>query len=101
MPIRLIADARAAGTPYARHWNVCVGAGRANEGLRAAWLEHLKLAIEHCGFRYVRFHGLFHDDMFVYPPEVPLTVPGLSNRARRPKKRSRSASPKSVEWGHV
>ncbi len=32
----------------------------------ASWLEHLKLAHEACGFKYVRFHGLFHDDMFVY-----------------------------------
>jgi len=43
-----------------------VGAGRANEGLRAGWLEQMKVVVEHCGFQYVRFHGLFHDDMFVY-----------------------------------
>ena len=24
------------------------------------------MAADACGFRYVRFHGLFHDDMFVY-----------------------------------
>ena len=30
------------------------------------WLEQLRLVHEACGFRYVRFHGLFHDDMFVY-----------------------------------
>ncbi|MFW6062193.1 MAG: GH39 family glycosyl hydrolase, partial [Planctomycetota bacterium] len=50
-------------TPY---WNLCVGAGRANEGLRANWLEHLATSVEHCGFGYLRFHGLLHDDMFVY-----------------------------------
>ncbi|MFP4107429.1 MAG: GH39 family glycosyl hydrolase, partial [Phycisphaerae bacterium] len=32
----------------------------------AGWLEHLSLAREHAGFRYCRFHGLFHDDMYVY-----------------------------------
>jgi len=47
-------------------WNFCVGAGRANEGLRSNWQEHLQLAIENCGFEYLRFHGLLHDDMFVY-----------------------------------
>lgn len=26
----------------------------------------LRAAIDACGFQYVRFHGLFHDDMFVY-----------------------------------
>lgn len=43
-----------------------MGAGRANEGLRASWLEQLSLVREACGFQYCRFHGLFHDDMFVY-----------------------------------
>jgi len=61
-------DRRAAGTPLKHFWSVCVGAGRANEGLRANWLEQLALAAEHGGFRYCRFHGLFHDDMFVLRP---------------------------------
>lgn len=51
---------------FAHLWSKCAGAGRANEGLRAGWLEQLKLVKEHCGFEYLRFHGLFHDDMFVY-----------------------------------
>ena len=33
-------------------------------GLRAGWLEQLQMVQENCGFEYVRFHGLFHDDMF-------------------------------------
>jgi xylan 1,4-beta-xylosidase len=66
MSIQLIAEAGAAGAPFHHFWNTCVGAGRAAEGLRASWLEHMELAVKHCGFRYVRFHGLFHDDMFVY-----------------------------------
>lgn len=49
-------------TPY---WKTCVGAGRANEGLRAAFQKHLSLVQEEIGFSYLRFHGLFHDDMFV------------------------------------
>jgi xylan 1,4-beta-xylosidase len=64
--IQLQADARQAGTPINHFWSVCVGAGRANEGLRAGWLEQLALVHAACGFQYVRFHGLFHDDMFVY-----------------------------------
>lgn len=56
----------AQGRPLHHAWSVCVGAGRANEGLRANWLEHLALAAQHGGFRFCRFHGLFHDDMFVY-----------------------------------
>ncbi len=64
--IKIEGDARALGTPLTHFWSVCVGAGRANEGLRADWQEQLRVATAECGFRYVRFHGLFHDDMFVY-----------------------------------
>ena len=47
-------------------WSYVVGAGRASEGLRADWQRQLKQASLACGFRYVRFHGLYHDDMNVY-----------------------------------
>ena len=61
-----IIDVRVKTEPFTHYWSVGVGAGRANEGLRAGWLEHLQLVKKNCGFRYVRMHGLFHDDMFVY-----------------------------------
>jgi xylan 1,4-beta-xylosidase len=47
-------------------FNECVGAGRANEGLRADWQRQLRYAKEQLGFRYIRMHGLLHDDMGVY-----------------------------------
>lgn len=47
-------------------WSNCVGAGRANEGLRADWQQQLETVVEACAFRYLRFHGLLHDDMHVY-----------------------------------
>jgi xylan 1,4-beta-xylosidase len=58
-----VADVRG---PMNRMHNFCVGAGRANEGLRADWQRQLRVAREECGFRYIRFHGLFCDDMGVY-----------------------------------
>jgi xylan 1,4-beta-xylosidase len=60
------ADLNAAAGPMNRMYNFCVGAGRANEGLRADWQRQLRRAREECGFRYIRFHGLFCDDMGVY-----------------------------------
>jgi xylan 1,4-beta-xylosidase len=54
------------GTLFEHYWSKCVSAGRANEGLRASWLEQLNMVHKACGFKYVRFHGIFHDDMFVY-----------------------------------
>jgi len=59
-------NAVAATQPLYPLWNQCVGAGRANEGLRADWQEQLKTAVRECGFQYIRFHGLLCDDMFVY-----------------------------------
>ena len=44
----------------------CVGAGRANEGLRADWQRQLRFVHRECGFTYIRMHGLFTDDMGVY-----------------------------------
>jgi xylan 1,4-beta-xylosidase len=52
--------------PTSRMYNFCVGAGRANEGLRADWQRQLRHVRTECGFRYIRFHGLFCDDMGVY-----------------------------------
>jgi xylan 1,4-beta-xylosidase len=45
---------------------VCVGAGRANEGLRADWQQQLATVQKEIGFKYIRMHGLLHDDMGVY-----------------------------------
>lgn len=44
----------------------CIGAGRANEGLRADWQQQLKIAKQDCDFKYLRMHGLLTDDMAVY-----------------------------------
>jgi len=57
-------DVASEGEKIDHFWSKMVGAGRANEGLRAGWLEQLEEVQENCGFEYVRFHGLFHDDMF-------------------------------------
>ncbi len=52
--------------PLVHFWSTCVGAGRANEGLRANWQKQLNTVVSHCGFKYIRFHGLFNKDMFIY-----------------------------------
>lgn len=43
-----------------------VGAGRANEGLRADWQQQLAQIKRDAGFQYIRMHGLLTDDMGVY-----------------------------------
>ncbi len=44
----------------------CIGAGRANEGLRADWQQQLAMVKSECDFKYIRMHGLLTDDMGVY-----------------------------------
>ncbi len=65
-PLEIDLAADAPGTPLIHYWSNCVASGRANIGLRGNWQEQLSLVVKQCGFRYLRFHGLFHDDMFVY-----------------------------------
>ena len=52
--------------PTTQLFHECIGAGRANEGLRAEWQRQLQLCQEEIGFRQIRFHGLLSDDMGVY-----------------------------------
>ena len=47
-----------------------VGAGRANEGLRADWQAQLAVVQQEIGFKYIRMHGIFHDDMGVYTEDA-------------------------------
>ena len=47
-------------------FNECIGAGRANEGLRADWQQQLTRVQKDINFKYIRFHGLLNDDMGVY-----------------------------------
>ena len=66
-PARVIAvDFSKVRGPHSTVWKECIGAGRANEGLRADWQEQLALVQKEIGFRYIRMHGLLHDDMGVY-----------------------------------
>ena len=64
---RLIsADWQQVKGPTSQLFHECIGAGRANEGLRAEWLNQLKMCQDDIGFSYIRFHGLLSDDMGVY-----------------------------------
>ena len=53
------ADLRQTNGPLDTMFKFCVGAGRANEGLRADWQRQLAYAHRECGFQYIRMHGLF------------------------------------------
>lgn len=49
-----------------RYYQKCITFGRAAEALRADFQKQLKEIQKEISFEYIRFHGLFHDDMAVY-----------------------------------
>jgi xylan 1,4-beta-xylosidase len=65
-PRLISADLQQTNGPLDTMFKFCIGAGRANEGLRADWQRQLTYAHRECGFLYIRMHGLFTDDMGVY-----------------------------------
>ncbi len=48
-----------------RYFSNCIGAGRAGEVMRHVAYTQLETLQEVCPFRYIRFHGLFHEEMHV------------------------------------
>ncbi len=69
-PRVITADVNQTAGPHSLTPLMTVGAGRANEGLRADWQEQLALVQAEIGFKYLRFHGLLHDDMGVYTEDA-------------------------------
>lgn len=53
------------GRPYPHYWELCIGSCHAATVLREDVRNHIRNAHRDCGFRYLRFHGLFDDDMSV------------------------------------
>ncbi|WEV40857.1 hypothetical protein [Lactobacillus sp. ESL0681] len=50
---------------FKHYWQMCVGSSHAYTALRADYREQLKKVHDELGFKYVRFHGLFDDEMSV------------------------------------
>ncbi len=58
-------------SPFPHYWEMCVGSCHAATALREDYRRQLRQAHEELGFRYVRFHGLFDDDMSVVLADSP------------------------------
>lgn len=63
--IRIHTQAEEGSLPHV--WEECVGSDRAVVGMRKQWLDDLELVNKTAGVRSVRFHGLFNDEMGVWP----------------------------------
>ncbi|MGO9936641.1 MAG: GH39 family glycosyl hydrolase [Terracidiphilus sp.] len=53
--------------PLPHFWEECAGSDRAIVGLRQQWLSDLERSKREIGIKSVRFHGLFNDEMGVWP----------------------------------
>lgn len=58
-------DWREPGKPFNRFWEECVGSCHAYTALREDWRQQMRRCRDELGFRYVRFHGLFTEQMGV------------------------------------
>ena len=59
-------DAQAQTTPFPHFWEQMFGSGRAILTLRESYREDLRAVKKITDFRYVRFHGILHDELGVY-----------------------------------
>jgi len=67
------------GRKYPHYWEMCIGTCHAATVLREDVRNQIRKAHEECGFRYLRFHGLFDDDMsVVIPPFTPFDEQEIS-----------------------
>lgn len=62
----IIADMTQIAGPRDMAWQDCVGADHPGILLRPDNLSQLKLAHDELGFKFIRFHGILHDDMEAY-----------------------------------
>lgn len=58
-------DTKSPVKPLEKYWNFCVGSCHATTALREDYRRQLEQCQREIGFRFVRFHGLFDDDMSV------------------------------------
>ncbi len=63
-------DAHAAATPFPHYWEQMFGSGRANLAMRASYRSDVRQVKQITGFRYVRFHAIFHDENGVYSEDA-------------------------------
>jgi xylan 1,4-beta-xylosidase len=59
-------DAGAPAHPFPHFWEQMFGSGRAVLALRESYRDDLRAVKQATGFKYVRFHAIFHDDVGIY-----------------------------------
>jgi xylan 1,4-beta-xylosidase len=62
-PRTIAVDVGSASEPLDRSFNLSVGADYAGTMIRPENLAQLRTSVDEHGFRYIRFHAIFHDDL--------------------------------------
>ncbi|MGH9345086.1 MAG: GH39 family glycosyl hydrolase, partial [Terriglobia bacterium] len=62
----VVVDAAAPAAPFPHFWEEMFGSGRAILSLRCSYRSDLRAVKKVTGFQYVRFHGIFLDEVGVY-----------------------------------
>lgn len=62
----IVIDTRAPVHPFPHYWEQMFGSGRATLSLRSSYRKDLRAVKRVTDFRYVRFHGIFDDDVGIY-----------------------------------
>lgn len=63
---RIFIDVKCEGEIFKHYWKKLTTFGRASEGLRNNLQEQLKEMQREIDFEYIRFHGIFMDEMMIY-----------------------------------
>src|SRR5260370_37973525 len=61
-----VIDANAPSHPFPHFWEIMFGSGRAVLSLRESYRDDLRAVKQITCFKYVRFHGIFHDEVGFY-----------------------------------
>lgn len=59
-------DMKSRATPFPHVWEECIGSCHAAVALREDWRRHLRQCRDELGFKAVRCHGIFDDQVSVY-----------------------------------
>jgi xylan 1,4-beta-xylosidase len=74
LPVRaqesVVVDGSALGRPFPHFWERMFGSGRAALSLRDSYREDLRTVRSVTAFSYVRFHGIFHDELGLYSEDA-------------------------------
>jgi Beta-xylosidase len=62
----IVIDASAPAHPFPHFWEQMFGSGRAILALRDSYRQDLREVKQITGFKYARFHAIFHDEVGVY-----------------------------------